>query len=153
MKETIVALFLVVGVSSIAQEPVQKAETTKIVVDTAVGAMQSPVAGVANLTAGLISSGIKQSIMKSAWLEGKVQEKSAKMISEYLSKRNKETWTLTNHKVEDRIILAFEAKSVTKEVADALIKEEPLAKWKKLGWNYLLFTNGVDSWLYPTESK
>lgn len=139
--------------SKVKEQRALDTKETAIKVVTSGLATGSPVAAVAQLATGFISNAIKTSVMKSEWQMTMTQKFAAKAMASYLSKREKEEYKMTNSKAGEQIILTIEAKSMTKEKSDSMLAEEPLVKWRKCGWDWLVFSNGTESWAYSTDGK
>lgn len=135
-------------------EQITKADAPSIGVKTVTGAMANPIAGVANLATGLVSLEIKKAILRSDWQMTMTQKFAASAIGSHLSDRDKVKWTLTNYKYDGKVILILNRTGMTKTIADETIKQEPLIKWRKCGWDYLIFSNDdVESWAFSTDGK
>jgi hypothetical protein len=163
---TLAALLTLTGLS--AQEPPrtasEEAKQTRveaitdaskrgIAISAVAGAVLSPAKGLTNLATGLLGMEIRKQIAGSPWVTTMTQKYASKYIAEYLTKRDKELWVAGNSKVDGKVILTLTSKAMTKEKADQTIKEEPLEKWRKCGWDYLVFANDTETWAYSTDGK
>lgn len=111
----------------------------------------NPISLGANFLTGMISAEIQSKVASSKWAMSNLQKGAADAIQKFLSKREKEPYSVTNSKFEGLIILTISASGITKEKADSILKEEPLWKWRKCGWDRLIFTNGAEAWAFSTE--
>lgn len=130
------------------QRGIKTAATTTTIQAIAAG---NPLSLGMNFLTGALSAGIQARVASSAWAMTAKQKGAAEGIQGFLTKREKEPYTLTNSKVEGLAVLTISAKGMTREKADSLIKEEPLPKWRSCGWDRLIFTNGTDAWAISTE--
>lgn len=148
-------------VLSPAQEDAKKAKAESMdanvkpaaAVSTGVRMISSPnpLAMGANLLTGVLSYEIQKRVASSSWAMTMTQKYSATAIAEYLSKREKEPYSVTNSKVENLVVLTFQAKGMTAEKADALFKEGDPVKFRKTGWDRVIYTNGTEAWAFSTE--
>lgn len=162
-------LHLVIGLSLVAQtpppSPAQKAareeasERTRqlshpaTAISTGAAALGPGglVAGGASLLTGLLSTEIKARVAGSNWVMNMTQKYMASAISEHLSKREGEPYTCKNAKLDDLIAFVIEAKGMTLAKAEAFLKEEPLWKYRKCGYDRVVFTNGDQAWGFDTS--
>ncbi|HJV90993.1 MAG TPA: hypothetical protein VJ623_11865 [Holophagaceae bacterium] len=122
----------------------------------AVGAVAnatSPVAAGATLLTGALSSEIKKKVEASTWAMTMTQKYAAKAIADYLSKQEKEPFEVTNSKVENLVILTFKSPGMTAEKALRLAKQDAMEKYRKTGWDRIIFTNGTDAWAWDTSKE
>lgn len=111
----------------------------------------NPTAIGAGLITGLLSNAISTRVAGSTWAMNMTQKYSARAIAEFMSKQEKEPFEVSNSKVDGLVLLVFSAKGMTQEKAERLARQEPMWKFRKTGWDRVVFTNGTDYWAWDTS--
>ena len=111
----------------------------------------NPLAIGAGLVTGLLSAEIKSRVAGSSWAMNMTQKYSARAIADFLTKQEKEPFDVSNSKVDGLVILVFSAKGLTQDKADRLVRQEPMWKFRKTGWDRVVYTNGTDYWAWDTS--
>lgn len=111
------------------------------------------IGAVSGLLTGLISTEMQKRLASSEMAMNLLQKGMADAISRFLTKREKEPYTCTAAKVEGLAVFTIKAPGMTQAKAEALIKEEPLLKYRKCGFDRVIFANEVNCWGYDTAAK
>lgn len=139
-----------------AQERVDKVILPGTIKTTVVNTLTTPIAPVAiasNVVAGVLSFEIQKAIAKSTWSMNMTQKFAAHFIAKSLSKQEHSDFIVTNSKFNNMIILTFESSCINEEVANRLARQEPMEKYRKCGWDRIIFTNGKDAWAFDTSKE
>jgi len=115
-----------------------------------VGSGGNPIAAGAHILTGVISYELQKKIITSTWSMNITQKYAAKGIADFLTKQEKEPFEVVNSKVDGLVILTFTAKGIDQEKAERLARTEPMWKYRKTGWDRIIFTNGQEAWAWDT---
>lgn len=168
--ESLCLVLLLVGTSRfplVAQEPTAKEEFQKDRRDSAqqignastgartvTGALShGGVGAFSGLLTGLISTEMQKRLASSEMAMNLLQQGMADAISRFLTRREREPYTCTAAKVEGLAVFTIKAPSMTQAKAEALIKEEPLMKYRKCGFDRVVFASEGGCWGYDTAAK
>ena len=113
----------------------------------------NPAAMAATVLTGILTVEIKRQIASSTWAMNMTQKYAAKGIAEFMTKQESEPFEVTNSKVDGLVILSFSAKGITQEKADRLARQEPMWKFRKTGWDRIVFSNGIDAFAWDTAAE
>ncbi len=136
-----------------AAERIKKVDDAAVLVNAGISTLGPGglINGAANLLTGVLSNEIKARIASSDWAMDMTQKYMASAITKVLTKREGEPYTCKNAKVDALLAFVIEAKGMTQEKAESFLKEEPLWKWRKCGYDRVVFTNGNEAWGYDTS--
>ncbi len=141
-----------------AQAEAQKAAGQRVAGSAAPGAAanvlaaQGPVAAGAQILTGALSVEIQRRVAASSWTMTMTQKFAAAAIADFFSKREKQPFAAANAKVDGLVVLTFTTKAMDEAKARALFVEGDPVKWRKTGWDRVIFTDGTSAWAFDTSS-